>query len=232
MNIEDKFNMTLEQNIFVAKRNIVDYIWKSANLEGINVTFPETQKIYEGGNVGNLRIDEIVAINNLKHGWQFILSTITSSKDFNYLSSINAIVGSNLVDNAGRLRSGDVRIGGTKWKPELPNQNKFKEDIKEINQIENITERAITQMCYIMRSQMFWDGNKRTAMLFANHEMVKNGKGIITISIDIKDLFGEKLTEYYETNNMENLKQFVYENCIDGIDFSEKNDQKSEEEQV
>ena len=41
--MENKFNLTREQNIFVAKRNIVDYIWKSANLEGIGVTYPETQ---------------------------------------------------------------------------------------------------------------------------------------------------------------------------------------------
>ena len=35
--MENKFNLTREQNIFIAKRNIVDYIWKSANLEGIGV---------------------------------------------------------------------------------------------------------------------------------------------------------------------------------------------------
>src|SRR5665648_1166618 len=44
--VEAKFNMTVEQNIFVAKRNIVDYIWKSARLEGISVTFPDTDAIY------------------------------------------------------------------------------------------------------------------------------------------------------------------------------------------
>ena len=37
--MENKFNLTREQNVFVAKRNIVDYIWKSANLEGIDVTY-------------------------------------------------------------------------------------------------------------------------------------------------------------------------------------------------
>lgn len=37
--MNNKFNLTKEQNIFIAKRNIVDYIWKSANLEGIGVTF-------------------------------------------------------------------------------------------------------------------------------------------------------------------------------------------------
>ena len=71
--MENKFNLTREQNIFVAKRNIVDYIWKSANLEGIGVTYPETQAIYDGGIVNGLTVDSIIAINNLKYAWQFIL---------------------------------------------------------------------------------------------------------------------------------------------------------------
>lgn len=31
---KDKFKLSVEQNIFIAKRNIIDYIWKSAKLEG------------------------------------------------------------------------------------------------------------------------------------------------------------------------------------------------------
>ena len=217
--MENKYNMTLEQNIFVAKRNIVDYIWKSAHLEGIDITFPETQKIYDGGNVGRLRLDEIVTINNLKHAWQFILSTIEQEIDFKYLCSINALVGSNIIENAGNLRSGNVKIGGTDWKPDLPDKDKYEEVLKELNKIENETERAIEIMAYTMKSQLFWDGNKRTAMLFANHEMIKNGTGIITIPVDIKDEFGEKLIKYYETNDIDELKQFIYEKCIDGISF-------------
>ena len=131
--MENKYNMTLEQNIFVAKRNIVDYIWKSAHLEGIDITFPETQKIYDGGNVGRLRLDEIVTINNLKHAWQFILSTIEQEIDFKYLCSINALVGSNIIENAGNLRSGNVKIGGTDWKPDLPDKDKYEEVLKELN---------------------------------------------------------------------------------------------------
>ena len=41
-----KYHMTREENIFVAKRNIVDYIWKSARLEGLAVTYPDTEAIY------------------------------------------------------------------------------------------------------------------------------------------------------------------------------------------
>lgn len=103
--MKDKFEMTQEQNIFLAKRNIVDSLWKSAMLEGIAITFPETQKIYDGGNIEKLRIDEIVTINNLKHAWQFILSSINNEIDYNYILSIHNLVGSNLVESPRKIKN-------------------------------------------------------------------------------------------------------------------------------
>ena len=94
-----------QKGIFFAKRNIVDSLWKSANLEGIAVTFSETQKIYDGGNVESLRVDEIVAINNLKHAWHFVLSSINTKIDFNYISSIHSLVGRNLVEAPRKNKS-------------------------------------------------------------------------------------------------------------------------------
>ena len=40
----DKYQLTLEENIFLAKRNIVDSIYKESKLEGIAITFPESMK--------------------------------------------------------------------------------------------------------------------------------------------------------------------------------------------
>lgn len=217
--MQDKYNMTKEQNIFLAKRNIVDSIWRSSHIEGIDVTYPETQKLYDGGNVARLRLDEIQTINNLKHAWLFVLNSIDAENDLNYLKSINNLIGSNLIDMAGQARNYEVRIGGTNWSPELPDEDKIVKDLEELNKIECITDRAITIMCYLMRTQFFSDGNKRTSMLFANKIMIQNGKGIISIPIECDEQFGEKLTKYYETNNMESLKQFIYDNCIEGIVF-------------
>jgi hypothetical protein len=91
--MENKFSMTIEENIFVAKRNIIDYMWKSANLEGIAVTYPETEAIYNGLNVSGLKVEDIVSINNLKHAWQFILDTLDYPIDFKFICQINALVG-------------------------------------------------------------------------------------------------------------------------------------------
>ena len=74
-------------------------------------------------------------------------------------------------------------------------------------------------MLWVMRRQMFIDGNKRVAMLFANKIMIDNGCGIISISQNIQSVFFEKLIKFYETGNNTDLKQWIYNNCIDGIDL-------------
>lgn len=217
--LKDKYNMTQEQNIFLAKRNIVDSIYKSSHIEGIDITFPETQKIFDGGNVSKFRIDEIQTINNLKHAWLFVLNSINNKNDLNLLKTINSIVGSNLVDKAGNKRNYNVSVGGTDYKPEIPDEKKVEKYINDTisDSSKTITDRAITIMCYLMRTQFFNDGNKRTSMLFANKILIENGKGIISVSVDKDVEFGNKILEFYETNNNTKLKKFIYDECLDGI---------------
>ncbi|NLN48494.1 MAG: Fic family protein [Clostridiales bacterium] len=218
--MEAKYNMTVEQNIFVAKRNIIDYIWKSARLEGIGVTFPDTEAIYNGITVPNMKIDDVIAINNLKHAWQFVLNTIEYPIDYSYVCKINQLIGgNNLIYEAGFTRKVPVSIGGTTWKPDLPIESIIKEDINDISKIKEPTERAISLMLYLMRKQIFIDGNKRTGMLAANQVMISNGSGIIAIPIKDQRDFTQLLVEFYESNKTEEIKTFIYDKCIDGINF-------------
>ena len=79
-------------------------------------------------------------------------------------------------------------------------------------------------MLYGMRTQLFWDGNKRTSTICANKIMIENGKGIIKISDNKLEEFNILLSEFYTTNDNSKIKQFIYDNCIDGIIFqSEQN---------
>lgn len=221
--MKNKFNLTREQNVFVAKRNIVDYIWKSANLEGIGVTYPETQVIYDGGVVNGLTVDKIITINNLKYSWQFILENEGIEYDFKALCHLHKLTCDKLIldRNLGRLRTTPVSIGGTSWKPQFPVESQIKEELEQLlNQPEKSkTEIAIEVMLWIMRRQMFIDGNKRVAMLFANKIMIDNGCGIITIAQKNQQTFFEKLINYYESGDNTDLKQWIYETSIDGIDL-------------
>ena len=221
--MKNKFNLTREQNVFVAKRNIVDYIWKSANLEGIGVTYPETQVIYDGGVVNGLTVDNVIAINNLKYAWQFILENEGIEYDFKALCHLHKLTCDKLIldRNLGRLRTTPVSIGGTSWKPQFPVESQIKEELEQLlNQPEKSkTEIAIEVMLWIMRRQMFIDGNKRVGMLFANKIMIDNGCGIITIAQENQQTFFKKLINYYESGDNTDLKKWVYETSIDGIDL-------------
>ena len=217
--MNNKYNLTLEQNIFLAKRNLVDNIYANARMEGLNMTFPETKTILEGVNVPNLKIDEIQCILNLRDAWKYLINNIHADFNLDFISKINELVARNESIAWGVLRQGGVQITGTDYIPEIPDEEDVKQQINNILQIENATERAIEYMLYGMRSQLFWDGNKRTSTICANKIMIENGCGIIKVPDNKLKDFTVLLSEFYSTNSKEKIKQFLFDNCIDGIVF-------------
>ena len=215
--MENKYNMTLEQNIFLAKRNLVDNLYANARMEGINITFPQTKTILDGVNVPNLKIDEIQCVLNLRDAWKFVIANIDEEFNTEFICKINEYVARNESLEWGKLRTGRVEITGTEYIPEVPDKNKVAKEVNDILKIENATERAITYMLYGMRSQLFWDGNKRTSTIAANKIMISNGAGIIKVPDNKLEEFNKLLTEFYNTNDMTKISKFIYENCIDGI---------------
>jgi prophage maintenance system killer protein len=229
--MDAKFNMTREQNVFVAKRNLVDYIWKSAKLEGLGVTYPDTEAIINGMGLDNVPVTEIIAVNNLKRAWQFVLENLDFPMGYPFICKVNQIVGGdNLIYGSGYVRSIPVSIGGTSWKPELPIESQIKEELEDIQAIPNTTEKAITLMLYLMRKQMFTDGNKRTSMLAANHIMISSGCGILSVPVEKLRDFTQMLIPFYETGDMTEIRSFVYNECIDGMDFTQMQLPRDEQE--
>lgn len=160
------------------------------------------------------------SIDIWKHAWQFVLDNLCYPIDYPYICKINQLVGGdNLIINAGFLRNVPVTIGGTSWRTDIPIESQIKEELAGIHHIENPTDRANTLMLYLMRKQMFLDGNKRTAMLAGNQVMISSGCGVISVPIELQRDFTTMLVQFYELNDMEPLKAFVYDYCIDGIAF-------------
>ena len=217
--MKDKYNLTLEENIFLAKRNIVDSIYSNARIEGLNITFPETQTLYLGVNVARLTIDEIDAIRNLKRAWEYLIKNIQEPFDLKFICKINEEVARDESLQWGSLRNGKVVITGTEYVPPIPEENQVVADIERILAIENSTQKAIEYMLYGMRKQLFWDGNKRTSIICANKIMIENGKGLIIIKDRYLEEFSRLLSEFYTSGNAKQLMQFVYDNCIFGIEY-------------
>lgn len=203
-------------NIDLAKRNLVDSIYKQAKLEGVAGTFLDTEIIVNGGKINNMTAVDVQKIINLKHAWEFILSpgVVEYKSDFSIVSQINALVEEGLSYSAGRIRNVPVSIGGSSYIPPLPFESQVKEDIKEITESDkSALDKAIDALLYVKKKQLFLDGNKRTAVIFANHILVKNAAGLIVIPAEKVKEYKKLLIQYYETDEKEEITKFLKEKC-------------------
>ena len=216
--MKDKYNMSLEDNIFFAKRKLVDNIYKSANLEGIAVTFADTYAFMNNVNTGNISVDDMLKLKGLKDGWEYVINHVNEELTIDFIKKIHFEVckGQNIYP-LGEFRDKGVGITGTSWRPKLPSECDYDKELKEILSNKNKLERCIDLFCWIQRSQMFLDGNKRVANLIANKEMIKNGQGIIAVPVEEIGNYLTKLIRYYESGDNTELKEWIYENCIDGV---------------
>ena len=217
--MENKYHMTKEDNIFFAKRKLIDSIHKSANLEGINVALEEIILFMNNINTGKISVDDMLKLKGLKDAWEFVLNTVDEELTTDYIKKVHfEICKGQGVTPLGEYRDKGVGITGTSWRPNLPSECDYESELKKLMNNEHELERCINLFCWIQRSQMFIDGNKRVANLVANKEMIKNGQGIIAVPVEKIGEYFTYLIEYYETDDNAKLKNWIYENCIDGLE--------------
>ena len=71
---------------------LVTSIYNSAKLEGLNITFPDTQTILDGVNVPTMHLDDINCILNLRDAWNFVLSDVSQRLTIDYICKVNSYV--------------------------------------------------------------------------------------------------------------------------------------------
>ncbi len=199
--------------IEMAKRLLVDSIWKSANLEGLGTTFPKTEAILANAPT-ETKTEEVLFVVNMKRAWQFLLDNIEYNNCLSFLRELNKIVGELLFRYAGEIRTFPVQIGGTTWEPEMPNVDDIYDRIGELEAIEDVETRALRWFCFVSRSQMFIDGNKRVAQLMANKVLIESNVGIFQIPINELEDFKTQLLTFYETNNSDVFINYMKVKCI------------------
>ena len=187
-------------------------------MENRAVTFPQTKTILNGVNVPSVQLDDIQAILNMRDVWKFLLATINEPVTFEYLCKINEYIARNEALEWGKLRTGSVGISGTDYLPPVPCENEVRKKLEIIMTSDSTaTDKALEVFAWGTRGQLFWDGNKRTSMTLANKILIMSGAGILTITDSHMEEFNTLLLDYYNTGNAEELKQFLYDNAIQGL---------------
>lgn len=204
------------QNIDFARANMKANIYDQAVLEGVATTFPQTAEIIENGIVNGMTATDVQKILNLKHAWEFILDkdVLASRTDYYLLCRIARLVNEGFFWEGGRIRGVPVTIGGTSYAPPLPHESDVKDSIAKIAAKEgDEVEKAIELCLYCMKTQVFLDGNKRAAVIFANHYLIAHGGGLIVIPEKAVPDFKKLLVDYYEGDDIARIMSFMKEKC-------------------
>ena len=213
---ETELSARVMLNLDFARANMKANIYDQAVLEGVATTFPQTEDIIENGIVTGMTATDVQKILNLKHAWEFILDkdVLNYGTDYYILCHIAKLVNEGFYTDGGRIRGVPVTIGGTSYIPPLPIESIVKESIEVIlNEKADDVDVAIKLCLYCMKTQIFNDGNKRAAVIFANHYMITKGQGLIVIPEDHVPEFKRLLVAYYEDRDNGEILEFMRTKC-------------------
>jgi len=117
------------------------------------------------------------------------------------------------------LRIRGIGITGTNYRP-LDNEFQIREALENLSQMvndrENIFEKAFLLLVMISYIQPFNDGNKRTARILGNAQLIAEGYCPISFrTVDSAD-YKKAMLLFYEQNNMSVIKNIF----IDQFEFA------------
>lgn len=151
----------------------IDFSWKSSRIEGNTYSLLETEQLIKNQKeaAGHSKEEAIMIINHKK-----ALEYIGSNKDEFKAISVPKIENIHflLVDDLNvtkNLRKTFVGITGTNYKPpdnEFQIKEVLEKTCKLVNEMKDVSEKAIALMLLIAYIQPFVDGNKRTSRLCGN----------------------------------------------------------------
>lgn len=214
--VETELSPKVMLNLDFARINMKANIYNQAVLEGVATTFPQTEDIIENGKINGVTATDVQKILNLKHAWEFIMDkdVLNYPSDYYILCHIAKLVNEGFYADGGRIRGVPVAIGGTSYVPPLPIEEEIKDEIyRMIHAGAEEIDIAIQLCLYCMKTQIFNDGNKRAAVIFANHYLISKGGGLLVIPEKDVPQFKKMLISYYEGHDNGDIFEFMRSKC-------------------
>ncbi|WP_144771960.1 Fic family protein [Enterococcus casseliflavus] len=221
-NFPDKYHLSRKESVYLLKKNIVELVYNAGKFEGLNTTLLQTEEIIKYNRANNVAVDDVLTIVNLKRGFELLLNDLQEPL-LETSKRINRIVAAEDALFPGEIRTGGVEVSTIqgRYVPPMLTEDEVKNQYDKImNQEISETEKALRLFLFISKNQIFWDGNKRTALLTANQIMFRQGLGLLSIPETKFVKFNELLSNYYNSNLLLDeltIISYMYEYCIFGI---------------
>ncbi|EAF4090036.1 Fic family protein [Listeria monocytogenes] len=223
-NFPDKYHLSRKESGYLLKKNIVELVYNAGKFEGLNTTLLQTEEIIKYNRANDVAVDDVLTVVNLKRGFELLLNDVQEPL-LETSKRINRIVAAEDALFPGEIRTGGVEVSTIqgRYVPPMLTEDEVKNQYSEImNQDISESEKALRLFLFISKNQIFWDGNKRTALLTANKIMFSRGLGLLSIPETVFTKFNELLSMYCNSNQSGDeliILTFMYEECIFGITY-------------
>ena len=192
-------------------RFIVEFSWKSAQIEGNTYDLLETETLLTQ-NIeakGHTRQEAIMLINH-KKAFDTILENKKSYLKLNFsdVTQLHGALAKGL--SSSGIRKQEVRIAGTSYIPPVSSidlESYLRETIKLINKTSFPPQKAFIASFMIAYIQPFTDGNKRTSRTLSNAILLAHDYFPLSYrNVDVNE-YKKAIIVFYETNNFYHLKK-------------------------
>jgi len=216
--------LDFKDNLLLGKQMLEDNVYRGVVMEGIPATYAQTLEIINNVPINSgLRPSQINEIVSLKRAWDYVLNDESyeeKSREINldFIKKIHRMIGANMEslkqDQVGALRTIPIYVGGVKNHDfGIPDQITIEDELKHLSDINDPVIRALNLFLYLCKTQMFRDGNKRTANLCANYVLIENGCGLLSIREDLVPDFKVLLIHWYEEGNATDMMNLLLNKC-------------------
>lgn len=200
-------------------RNQVPLVAMLARLEEATPDFNQVNRLLTGRLVNATLTSRVTQqLLNLRTAVAFITS---SPQGFDLLTfgHINDLATEGIGLNGGELRTlplADVGQQSVQWP--VPQADQVQRDLVDLRlQHADYTDRAVHALAYILRHQLYRDGNTATAWLVANQLLLKRGAGILLLTPDqLAEYQWSAANFYHKPDATEIFCQWLYRNALRG----------------
>lgn len=208
-----------EKALFLAKKQLPEFVYDAINLEGIHYTLPEVQTLLDGVTVGGHKLsDETITLNQAA-AWQFLFAEIkenTFNLSQEFVCQLHAVAAKDEALEWGVFRKGGVTIAGTDYMPPAADTlpTCWQGMVAQSETIADIYDRAITVFLQMARTQFFYDVNKRMGRFMMNGILLSSGYPAINLPAKRQQEFNQLMLDFYPSGDMAAMIAFM-KSCLD-----------------
>ena len=210
----------IRESVQLWKKSMPELVWNTlAGFENNPSTLPQTETILQGYSVNGLRIDEMLQVKRFADACRELGSMVLNGT-FNLSQETACLLHGILAEDEalewGVLRKGSVGIRLVDYTPpsgdDLPAL--AERGFTALKSIQNPCERAFITFLWMARTQLFYDCNKRTALLMMNGCLLSEGFLPFAFLKGDIEAFNNHLRAFYNSGDATGMLAYIHETCL------------------